>query len=183
MTSLYHFTDTGRLPWILSSRALKPGANKIGGFPDPDFLWATTDGKGDLTASADRGEHYRSGKVRHVRFTLPADGFLAWREVPARFPEWTAEFVQRLEGAARGKSNPASWWCRPDPLPETACLAIETRSYSDNRWLPFDPSTEVIPLQDHDRVPWLGVPIGTKLFASCMARGPQGQDAFEVRVA
>ncbi len=33
---VYHYTDTGRLPWILQSGELRPGRNKIAGYPD-DF--------------------------------------------------------------------------------------------------------------------------------------------------
>jgi hypothetical protein len=30
------------LPWILSDGELRPGANKIGSYPAPEFVWATT---------------------------------------------------------------------------------------------------------------------------------------------
>jgi hypothetical protein len=48
---VYHFTSIFRLPWILASAELQPGRNKIGGLPDPDFLWATTSDKGSRSAS------------------------------------------------------------------------------------------------------------------------------------
>ena len=36
MQPVYHFTDSTHLPWILSDGELKPGANRIGGYP---ALW------------------------------------------------------------------------------------------------------------------------------------------------
>ena len=36
MQPVYHFTDSAHLPWILSDGELRPGANKIGGYP---ALW------------------------------------------------------------------------------------------------------------------------------------------------
>jgi hypothetical protein len=44
-TRLYHYSDTARLPWILDTGDLRVGRNKIGNFPDPDFLWATPRGR------------------------------------------------------------------------------------------------------------------------------------------
>jgi integrase len=53
----------------LCGQANSNRANTIGGFPSPDFLWATTDQRGDATAAADRGA-FRQGLTRLVRFTL-----------------------------------------------------------------------------------------------------------------
>jgi hypothetical protein len=50
MSTLYHFTDTARLPWILLTRQLEPGRNQVGGYP-VDFLWATTNARGDATST------------------------------------------------------------------------------------------------------------------------------------
>jgi hypothetical protein len=50
-TKLYHFTNTARLLWIVGAKELRPNCNQIGGFPSPDFLWATTRSQGDRTAS------------------------------------------------------------------------------------------------------------------------------------
>ena len=44
---VYHFTDTAR---FLRDSELRPGRNKIGAFPDPEFLWATSNAIGDCTA-------------------------------------------------------------------------------------------------------------------------------------
>jgi hypothetical protein len=125
---VYHFTDTARLPWILRSGELRPGSNKIGELPDPDFLWATTDSRGDLMASSSlQSEHYRSGRARMVRFTLRADDFEPWREVVSRFPAWKTAHVEMLERVA--KSSPVTWCCRTEPLPRSRWVAIDTRSY------------------------------------------------------
>jgi hypothetical protein len=71
---LYHHTDTAHLPWILTTNELRPGRSSIGGFPNPDFLWATTDAQGDRTSMAGHSrELYRRGVICAVRFTLAAD--------------------------------------------------------------------------------------------------------------
>jgi len=46
-----HLTDNARLPWILRSAELRPGANRIGGYPDPDFVWATINKRGSRKAA------------------------------------------------------------------------------------------------------------------------------------
>jgi hypothetical protein len=48
--SVYHFTNTARLPWILASGELRPGANKLGWAP-VECIWATGSSIGDLTCS------------------------------------------------------------------------------------------------------------------------------------
>lgn len=126
--SLYHFTDTARLPFILQSGVLKPGRNKLGGFPDPDFLWATTQSVGDYTASG-ATQAYRNGQTRLVRFTLRREHFRPWRDIVKEFPQWTASHIERLESSARGLSNPADWFCRVEPLPLSEVVAIETRAW------------------------------------------------------
>jgi hypothetical protein len=106
---VYHFTDTCRLPWILHSGELRAGLNRIGGFPC-DFLWATTDSTGDRTASCNGNARafYRDGVTR-----------------------WTPEHVARLERVAlESDVSPATWRCRPMPLPLGKVLCIETKSYS-----------------------------------------------------
>lgn len=131
MTNIvYHFTDTARLPWILHSDELRSSTNKIGGFPSPDFLWATLDPKGDRTASGQR-EHYRRGVTRLVRFTLSAQDFEPWREIVRSFPAWTPEHISRIE---RFGANPALWRCRIEPLRREHWIAIDSRSYAVARW-------------------------------------------------
>jgi len=177
---VYHFTDTARLPWILRSGRLRPGANRIGDFPDPDFLWATTDPVGDLTSSAERGPYYRSGKTRHVRFTFDVALFFSWSEVFQRYPQWTEQQVERLHRAAEGKSNPVRWWCSADPIPIARCTAIHTRSYADNRWLLFEPGTGVPMSVAQDNI-WLAIQVAGTTFASRMYRSPSGLEGYEVR--
>lgn len=180
---LYHFTGSAHLPWILQSGELRPGRNKIGGYPDPDFLWATANDRGDATASGTSGEFYRTGRVRQVRFTLDSEGFFPWREVNGRFPAWTKQFRDELEGAAKGRSDPKEWWCRETPLPLTDAIEIHTRSYSDNQWRPLT-NREVVPMKDDSLSGmWLAILIGNKTFASKSGVGPQGQSAYEIRVA
>jgi hypothetical protein len=85
MNIVYHYTSIARLPWILESGELRPGRNKIGGFPDPDFLWATTSDKGSRTASL---EGLRDAAV--IRFTLDAADFEEWAKNPQTLPRLDA---------------------------------------------------------------------------------------------
>src|SRR5258707_5551922 len=111
---LYHFTDTVRLPWILRSGILRPGRNSIAGFPDPDFLWGTTEAAGDRSASSATGDSdrsYRAGATRQVRFTLHGEDFQKWPDITRDHPAWPAEQISGLERVA-GQSSPTAWRCR-----------------------------------------------------------------------
>ncbi len=180
-TPLYHFTDTARLPSILSSGELRPGRNAVGNFPDPDFVWATTSDQGDRTSSgAHSREAYRLGQIRMVRITLAPEDFVPWREIVSRYPSWTPDHVARLERSANGKSSPADWWCRADPLARGRWRGIETRSWSVNRWvpLPTDLHPNCIGLPTGDRV--MSLVIGDVLYASAQVVMPSGALGYRV---
>ena len=174
---VYHFTDTGRLPWILRDGVLKPGRNRIGNYPDPDFFWATTSPIGDRTASASV-EALRSGLTRSVRFALRAEDFEAWPKVVEQFPAWTPDQVARLERAARGASSPREWRCRVEPLPANPWVGIETRSYTDRTWRPIDPAAKVEALDAET----IGIWIEGKIYTSAKVEGPNGATGFRVSV-
>jgi hypothetical protein len=163
---LYHFTDTARLPWILDSGELRPGRNAIGGYPDPDFLWATESANGDGTASGGR-DGYRSGRVRMVRISLNAKDFFPWACVPERHPAWTHDHIVRLERSAQGKSSPGNWWCRGGRLPLGSVRSIDTRSWNGFGWEPLPLPVE---LSRHDDGA-LGIKIGGKIFTSLAVPG------------
>ena len=134
MEIVYHYTDTSRLPWILEDGYLDQCANNVGDYPEPSFLWATTDSRNCKTASSCCGSAkvaYRDGKIRLVRFLLPADAFMKWPEAQEKFPAWTAEHVKRLETAAWLKAEfphdnfPAPERSRRTSLkPHCACVAL-----------------------------------------------------------
>jgi hypothetical protein len=129
--TVFHFTDTARLPWILDAGELRPGRNKIGNFPSPDFLWATTDGRGDRTASAYSQSGIREGLTRAVRFTLAAGDFEPWPEITGRFPQWVPEQVGCLERLAKLRGVlPTCWRCRTGALPSGKWIRIETKAYT-----------------------------------------------------
>jgi hypothetical protein len=140
---VYHFTDSARMPWILVSNELRTGENSLEAVPF-DFLWATASKVCDETASVIASPNakttFRAGVRQLVRFTLDADDFIKWSDVPAYFPEWTPEFVAKVELAARrlGKGDLTAWRCRASSLPLSRVIAVETRTYRDNRWLPFE---------------------------------------------
>ena len=110
--TLFHFTDTARLPWIVASGELRRGDNRLGDYP-VDFLWATTSDKGDPTAAwaCKRGRKaYREGRSRQVRFTLDREDFAPWRDIVGRFSEWTPKYIATLESSGRKMgADPAAW--------------------------------------------------------------------------
>lgn len=140
MAMIYHFTDSARLPWILRDRELTPGRCKIGGFPDPDFLWATGSPHGDRSASGG-GKGYRDGITRLVRIALRPEDFLPWRAAATEHPDWTDEHVAQLESTAVAmgmrQSDFDQWYCRALPLSADRFLSVETRSYANNSWKPL----------------------------------------------
>ncbi|MFG1184394.1 hypothetical protein [Xanthobacter aminoxidans] len=174
---IYHFTSTAHLPWIIESGELRAGRNKIGGFPDPDFLWATSNRYGDRTATAMASPAYRDGKTWAVRLTLDPVGFAHWSIIPGLFAQWTGDQVERLERLAAGKSDPRDWWCAPGPMPLSCVTVMETRSYRDSSWKRIEPEVTTI---WQGGTKWLGVQIGDRQFFSAKCIGPHGQDAYEM---
>lgn len=169
---VYHFTDTVRLPYILASGELQPGSNKIGGFPDPDFLWATANSFGDVTASG-ASAAYRNGRARLVRFTLKAEQFIPWSHVPEIHPQWTPELIARLEAAAGGRNPGAAWFCRSEPLALSECLAIDSRSYVGS-WTPLG-DANVEKYGDY-----LSVTVAGKTYASCQRKTATGEVIYGI---
>jgi len=72
VSTVYHFTNVARLPWMLRAGELRPGANAIGNYPHPEFVWATTDGRGSRSSTASQG--YRKAMTLLVRISLLATG-------------------------------------------------------------------------------------------------------------
>ena len=136
--TVYHFTCTARLPWIVAAGELQPGRNQIGGYP-VDFLWATTNLQGDRTASAELG--YVAGMTALVRLTLHAEDFELWPAILKRFPQWTPEHVRRLEAVARrrGETNFEHWRARAEALPLSRVIRVEAKVYT-GKWQTIDPS-------------------------------------------
>lgn len=160
---IYHFTDTARLAWILHDGNLIPGRCRVGGYPDPDFLWATANMRGDRSASGGTAG-FKDGLVRLVRISLHAEDFIPWRDAADQHPDWTKEHIRSLEDAASklgmSQSEVLDWRCRRTPLPVSRFIAIETRTWQNNTWrpLPIDDET-VIYARQGDRVS-AGVEIG-----------------------
>lgn len=134
--TVYHFTDTARLPHILLSGALVPGRSTLGGFPDPDFLWATLSPHGDRTSTG-YSRYYREGQTRLVRIGLHDEDFRPWRDAVGDFPQWTDDHISRLEASAAYLSvEPRSWLIRSEPLSADRFVSIDTRSFT-TPWLPL----------------------------------------------
>jgi hypothetical protein len=136
---VYHFTDTARLPWIIQTGELRPDRHRLGGFP-ADFVWATLNAGGDRTSAAQSGEAknlYREGTMQLIRITLPGESFVGWREAVAGSVDWTAEHVSMLERAAQtmGEKGIENWRVHLGPLPFSAALAVDAKSYVGGRWV------------------------------------------------
>ena len=129
---IYHYTSALHLPHILADGALRPGRSTQGGFPKPDFLWATTNGAGDPTVTF--YDAYRAGRIAMVRFGLDPSTFFPWAEARERNPAWTEDHVRRLEERARGAS-PAEWRCSMEPYPMEEVQSLSIRTYT-GRWAP-----------------------------------------------
>ena len=129
----YHFTSSWHLPWILASGELVQSEQRIADFPSPDFIWATTSPRGDMTATVRDG--YRLGMVKLVRFTFDESEFFPWAEAQRRHPEWTEKHVSALERAARSQDI-GGWLCRASALPINLAKAIDVRTYTNNAWRP-----------------------------------------------
>src|SRR4051812_28106603 len=116
----------------------RPGCNRIGGFPEPDFLWATTSPFGDYSAAASFKD-FQEGRTRLVRFSLRAVDFTPWPEAARAFPAWTPELIALFKRATRfqGLSPYGDWCARAIPLPQAAWLSIETRGAKETEWQPF----------------------------------------------
>jgi hypothetical protein len=172
---LFHFTDTARLPWILETGELRPGSTRFPGQP-PDFLWATTDERGDRTATLSR-DAWRRGDTQLVRFTLARGDFEPWRAVVDRFPEWTEQVTGSLERAAeRARSNPDAWWCRVDPLPLSRVLKIQSKAWSSS-WQQFSPTVSRHPVDASTRF----VVIGNRRYYSTRRENAEhGRSAYSV---
>lgn len=182
MENVYHFTDTARLPYILDSGVLRPGRNRIGGFPDPDFLWATAQSVGDRTASGSNS--YRTMRTRLVRFTLDRADFVPWREIIKSFPQWTETHVDRLETTAKGMSDPNDWLCRAEPLNLSKVIRVESRSYN-SPWVEHkNLSSFAIDVDENPTVSsYLGVNINGTAYLSrefSAPNGAQGYDAITI---
>jgi hypothetical protein len=131
---LFHHTDSARLPWILCEQFLKPGRNQLGNFPNPDFLWATTDPLGDSTAAGSYAKAmYRQGGVAAVRFTLAFDDFIPWTLAKETYPQWTIQQCARLEKNVPLKQI-ARWYCRAEALPASHWIAVEFRTWKRPEW-------------------------------------------------
>jgi hypothetical protein len=173
---VYHHTCTAHLPWILASGHLKPLRDKVTGLPDPDFLWATTDPRGDRTASIGWAA-LRAGDALAVRFTCRAEDFQPWNAAWRSHPAWTQSHVNILENAARG-SNPRDWYCRIEPLSLGQVIAIETKGYRDAGWRKFE--REGVRLWAKQAEGYLGVLIGGRVFASRRCRFQNGLEGYEI---
>jgi hypothetical protein len=134
MTPVYHHTDTMRLPWIFVERQLCPSRGAFEDYPRPTFLWATTDECGDRTAALASKEGrmaWRRGWTQIVRFILAGEDFEPWPDICKRFPQWTPQYINRLERSGRAKgASPERWLCRTEPLSPERWLGVETRSYN-----------------------------------------------------
>ena len=114
--SVYHFTDTMRLPWILAERQLSPTRGMCSAdYPRPTFLWATTNAVGDATAACGGKNNrtlWRQGRIQLVRFILAAADFTPWTVMREQAPQWTQDKIARdWSATAATRAAPRSSGC------------------------------------------------------------------------
>jgi hypothetical protein len=134
---VYHFTHIAFLPWILQAGELRAGGSgpKAFFYPQPDFIWATTDNRGAPSCRAHYG--YSEGITPLVRITLHGADFEPWPDVAWSAPAWL-RWMELCETTARNcGDNPTCWRCRTAPLPLSRVISIETKARHDPNWLPF----------------------------------------------
>lgn len=177
---LYHFTTSLHLPWILNAGELQPGRGKsfVAGLPDPDFLWASSDERGEPTASGSK-RAYRSGEIQLVRIALDASMFFPWAEARQRHPDWTDEHVRILNESGRiVGSNPETWFCRMGSISLSDCpdLEIHTKSFQSGRWAAhtIKPVAPIV----REGITWRGVYINGRGYASAQQTHPDGGRAY-----
>jgi hypothetical protein len=172
MTPVYHFTDAGRLPWIVASGELRPGLNRVGTYPC-DFLWATTNPLGDRTATAMVAEGgYRRGLIPLIRISLSPEGFERWPDVLRHFPNWTRADVARLENGARlmGQNDFSVWRARSLPVPGDQWIAVEGKMWNSKTWHRVDLATACMPYHEG-----LAVQFGDTVYGSMKLPLENGQ--------
>jgi hypothetical protein len=179
MEYVYHYSDTVRFPWIMDSGELRPTDSPYNGYPNPDFLWATTNDKGCPSATLiNRKELYKAGIMHVVRFTLSAEDFQGWPQLAIDHPDWTALHISILNktGVDLG-DDPRTWRCRIGTLRGDRWVAVHARSYRDNRWveLPRD-----LPIDKQGDVREINIPQFGR-FVSRKFKQPDGKTAYQVR--
>src|SRR5260370_25700830 len=132
MSTLYHPTTQMHLPRILRDGKLRPLVirektrdyyRSLSHFRNsgdaPDFVHVTTDPNREGTSTVEMrgaGEADIGDKIVRVRFTLHAEDFEPWREVLARYPQWTPEAIKAHETVGRERgSDHRRWTCRAEP--------------------------------------------------------------------
>ena len=182
------------MPWIIEAGELRLSIRN--GFvpsdiiPQRDFLWATTNPEGDRTSAPMRPgnrELYHQGGVQLIRFTLPGDGFIPWRDIPKVAPEWTPDLVAELEKAAPdyGETGFEKWRCRSDPLPLTQVLAVDAKSIASGEertiesgsWKPIKATPEFC-IKFPDDPMCRGFAIGRVAYCATQCRDQDGSPSY-----
>jgi len=126
---LYHHTSLAHLPFILAEGALV-GTPAKDGWPQ-DFVWATTDERGDRTTGCCRpGE-----RMPRIRIQLYDDEFQPWLDLVAERDDWDASLVQRLTRTAKdmGQSSTDCWYAASGPVGLDQIISIEMKDW-DSPW-------------------------------------------------
>jgi hypothetical protein len=130
--SVYHFTSTIALPWILAHGELRPSTQ---GHVQNHQIWATSNPKGECSARPLRHkwrDEWFPDDLQLIRLTLPDAGFISWAEyqltmLPEDVAEWEAMAVADNEDSS-------AWRLRRDPLPLKSVLRADAMAFGHSGW-------------------------------------------------
>jgi hypothetical protein len=150
MESVYHFSGSPVLPYVLRDGELRPfvsGASKV--------VWATTNPHSSAASSA--FVDMPKEATRLVRFTLPADEFGPWREVLEGEAGWSKQNIEAMERLGLALHDDPDSWCV-----RVAALDL------------FDEIEPVIETRDWGSAEWNRIVDGVKIYNLPMDGGVQG---------
>lgn len=131
---IYHHTSMTHMPYIIADAELV-GSPPNGLWP-ADFVWATTDARGDRTTGCCKPGQ-RLPRVR-IKMDAEAAGFVPWLDAVNDRTDWDVTLTQRLIVSAQQVEQPhTEWYATMGPVGMDAVLDIEMKTW-DGPWKPFD---------------------------------------------
>lgn len=133
--TVYHYTDTARLPHIITDGKLRLEGVSHGDYPW-QLLWGTTNAHGDRSASSSvRSPYFDQKGGALIRIASPRYLWTPWSKAKE---SWPVEDVQCLERTAADMGQePWSWMCREEELSADHFGQISYR-HKNEKWTDID---------------------------------------------